>query len=186
MTLGAKVDHQDSEHRTALHLGVKSGDIETVELLLKQKANRKTLDFYGLSPFDEAAKLGHLKIMELLLNSKNFVREKVMISERLLNSALNYAAEYGHAIIVQLLLKSGATLKSSGDCEWYEESYVLHMAARKGHDQVITTLLDFKADINAEDSGSMTPLESAAMYAQVSTMKLLIERGASVVRGEET
>lgn len=175
---GAKPDHLDSKRQTALHLAVKSGDIETVKILLRQKMNLKTLDFHSMSCFDYAATLGHYKIMELLLNCKKFV------SERILNSALSHAAECGHADVVELLLKNGATLKSSEDCEWYEEVSALHLAARNGHDRVVKTLLDFKADVNARDASSMTPLECAALYAQLSTMKLLIERGAIISSGK--
>jgi ankyrin repeat protein len=57
----------------------------------------------------------------------------------------------------------------------------IHEAARKGKDDVLTTLLNSGTDINSRQSEGLTPLMVAACFSDKrSTLELLLERGADV------
>ena len=62
------------------------------------------------------------------------------------------------------------------------------LAVINGHDHIITFLLDRGADINwrGEDFFFERPaLETAVSYSRISTVKLLLSRGANVNQGKE-
>ena len=62
----------------------------------------------------------------------------------------------------------------------------LHVAAEKGHKEIVVFLLDQKASINAQDQQGNTPLLRAVFQRQKETAKILLEKGADVtVRNKE-
>ncbi|MBN1272563.1 MAG: ankyrin repeat domain-containing protein [Candidatus Aminicenantes bacterium] len=56
----------------------------------------------------------------------------------------------------------------------------LHVAAEKGHRDIVIYLIDQKSDINAQDQLGNTPLLSAVFQRQKETAKILLEKGADV------
>lgn len=55
-------------------------------------------------------------------------------------------------------------------------------AARQGHNDKVTSLLDFGVDINSTDAGNKTPLLHAACKGRSSTVAMLLDSGADVDR----
>lgn len=86
----------------------------------------------------------------------------------------------GTPTIVDLLLNSGAnaTISISGEHGWSP----LHLAARKGYEDIVERLLDANADVNLVDEEGNTPLDQAAMMNQAEVAKLLLGRGANYVK----
>ncbi|KUI65229.1 Ankyrin repeat domain-containing protein 27 [Cytospora mali] len=56
----------------------------------------------------------------------------------------------------------------------------LHVAAQKGRDKIVRTLLQHNADCNAKDSDSLTPLAHAAMGGHKEVVALLLSHGARI------
>jgi cytohesin len=56
----------------------------------------------------------------------------------------------------------------------------IHRAVGKGHNNVVSLLIEKGADLNAVDGGGLTPLHWAALFGLVQTGRLLVEGGAPV------
>ena len=90
------------------------------------------------------------------------------------------AAKSGNAATVKALLKIDADLHNARDRDY---STPLHCAVWKGHLEVVRTLLDAGADVNAlnqNDHSGNTPLHAAAHANHIAIAQLLIQRGANV------
>lgn len=76
----------------------------------------------------------------------------------------------------RLLLEAGA------DPNWLPVDGVpfLHTAAQGGDEEWLAALLDFGADIDSSNHHESTALLIAVQYAYLSTVKLLVERGANI------
>ncbi|KAJ7283902.1 ankyrin repeat-containing domain protein [Mycena rebaudengoi] len=53
----------------------------------------------------------------------------------------------------------------------------LHIAALKGHEELVRMLCDFEADVNLSDNKGNTPLHYASSWGHNSVVQILIERG---------
>ena len=56
----------------------------------------------------------------------------------------------------------------------------LHRAVGKEHNEVVSLLLDKKADISMTDGGGLAPIHWAAIFGLVSTAEILCEHHANV------
>mmetsp|Transcript_22576 Transcript_22576/g.51034 ORF Transcript_22576/g.51034 Transcript_22576/m.51034 type:complete len:133 (-) Transcript_22576:264-662(-) len=73
-------------------------------------------------------------------------------------------------------------LSAGGSPEKYEDPFTadvcLHVAANKGHVQIVSLLLDHKADVNRQNKLGSTALHCAAGYGLVEVVQRLLEAGA--------
>ncbi|KAJ7904652.1 ankyrin repeat-containing domain protein [Mycena olivaceomarginata] len=53
----------------------------------------------------------------------------------------------------------------------------LHIAALKGHEELVRMLCDFEADVDLSDNKGNTPLHYASSWGHITIVQLLIERG---------
>jgi ankyrin repeat protein len=56
----------------------------------------------------------------------------------------------------------------------------LHAASRRGHVNVAKVLLDYGADVNAQDSYDQTPLFLASCHEHIEFMRFVLKHGANV------
>lgn len=104
---GAKVNCQDPNGRTPLHMAAWSGFYGVAEKLIEYGADVNHVGLMGYTPLMTAAWKGHTSVLNLLLE-KNALVDVVSTSDKA--TALNIAAQEGHEDVVRLLLNNNASL----------------------------------------------------------------------------
>ena len=130
---------------TALHEAASCGHARLVTWMLEQSAGIFA-DDRGCLPIHLAATNGHTAVLALMPRRKHFPGE---------TSAIHQAAFGGHAGAVKFLrqeLDERDALSQSA----------MHYAASRGFSDVLLTLLEAKAMVNAADEDGATPLHCAA------------------------
>ena len=153
----------------------------------------------------EAAYLGHLEVLQLLLEAAN--DKDASKAGRGRDYGLLAASYKGHWKVVRLLLEAGVDrntrtfigatalmvaaenghvevvrlLLGAGadkDAARKDGTTALHMAAEDGELEVVRLLLEAGADKDATKKGGATALLMAAYYGRVEVVRLLLEAGA--------
>nr|XP_057940446.1 inversin isoform X5 [Doryrhamphus excisus] len=167
---------QDYEGRTPLHFAVADGNQAVVEVLTSyQGCNVTAYDNLFRTPLHWAALLGHAKIVHLLLERNT---SGTIPSDSQGATPLHYGAQSNNAETVGVFL-SHPSVKDEPDLEGRT---AFMWAAGKGSDDVIRTMLALTPhiDINMADKYGGTALHAASLSGHVSTVKLLLEKGAMV------
>lgn len=87
-----------------MHLAAKKDKNEMLTFLLQAGADVDPKDSVGLTPLSQAAMLGHLDCVKVLLEN----RAKTSIRDLNGRTPMFLACEKGHASVMELLLKQGA------------------------------------------------------------------------------
>uniref|UniRef100_A0A8C4E5Q5 Inversin n=1 Tax=Dicentrarchus labrax TaxID=13489 RepID=A0A8C4E5Q5_DICLA len=167
---------QDYEGRTPLHFAVADGNEAVVEVLTSYEGcNVTAYDNLFRTPLHWAALLGHARIVHLLLERNT---SGTIPSDSQGATPLHYGAQSNNAETVGVFL-SHPSVKDEPDLEGRT---AFMWAAGKGSDDVIRTMLALTPhiDINMADKYGGTALHAASLSGHVSTVKLLLERGAMV------
>lgn len=167
---------QDYEGRTPLHFAVAVGNQEVVKALTSYEGCSVTAyDNLFRTPLHWAALLGHAQIVHLLLERNKSASNP---SDSQGATPLHYGAQSNYADTVAVFVRH-PSVRDEPDLEGRT---AFMWAAGKGSDDVITTMLDIKPDldINMADKYGGTALHAASLSGHVSTVALLMERGAAV------
>ncbi|XP_017280620.1 inversin isoform X2 [Kryptolebias marmoratus] len=167
---------QDYEGRTPLHFAVADGNEAVVKVLTSYGGcNVTAYDNLFRTPLHWAALLGHAKIVHLLLERNT---SGTIPSDSQGATPLHYGAQSNNAETVGVFL-SHPSVKDEPDLEGRT---AFMWAAGKGSDDVIRTMLALAPhiDINMADKYGGTALHAASLSGHVSTVKLLLEKGATV------
>ncbi|GAA6094781.1 inversin isoform X1 [Tachysurus ichikawai] len=167
---------QDYEGRTPLHFAVADGNEAVVEVLTSYEGCSVTAyDNLFRTPLHWAALLGHARIVHLLLERN---KSGMIPSDSQGATPLHYGAQSNYADTVVVFLKH-PSVRDEPDLEGRT---AFMWAAGKGSDDVIKVVLELKRDldINMADKYGGTALHAAALSGHVSTVRLLMEKGAMV------
>ncbi|XP_036413926.1 inversin isoform X3 [Colossoma macropomum] len=167
---------QDYEGRTPLHFAVADGNEAVVEVLTSYDGcNVTAYDNLFRTPLHWAALLGHARIVHMLLERN---KSGMIPSDSQGATPLHYGAQSNYADTVAVFLKH-PSVRDEPDLEGRT---AFMWAAGKGSDDVIKTMLELKEelDINMADKYGGTALHAAALSGHVSTVRLLLEKGAMV------
>ncbi|KAK3515639.1 hypothetical protein QTP70_025326 [Hemibagrus guttatus] len=167
---------QDYEGRTPLHFAVADGNEAVVEVLTSYEGCSVTAyDNLFRTPLHWAALLGHARIVHLLLERN---KSGMIPSDSQGATPLHYGAQSNYADTVAVFLKH-PSVRDEPDLEGRT---AFMWAAGKGSDDVIKVMLELKRDldINMADKYGGTALHAAALSGHVSTVRLLLEKGAMV------
>jgi Ankyrin repeats (3 copies)/Ankyrin repeat len=136
------------------------------------------IDHEGYTVFMEAAKHGHVLIMELLLADPRVDKTSIDHADEDDWTALMLAAGRGHTSIVELLLADPRVDYTSIDHADEDGYTALMLAAGRGHTSIVELLLADprvdKASIEHADEDGYTALMLAARYDYVPVVHLLI------------
>ncbi|CAL8247184.1 unnamed protein product [Lota lota] len=167
---------QDYEGRTPLHFAVADGNEAVVDLLTSyQGCSVTAYDNLFRTPLHWAALLGHARIVHLLLERNT---SGTIPSDSQGATPLHYGAQSNYAETVGVFL-SHPSVKDEPDLEGRT---AFMWAAGKGSDDVIRTMLSFTScmDINMADKYGGTALHAASLSGHISTVRLLLKKGAMV------
>ncbi|XP_058232616.1 inversin isoform X2 [Hemibagrus wyckioides] len=167
---------QDYEGRTPLHFAVADGNEAVVEVLTSYEGCSVTAyDNLFRTPLHWAALLGHARIVHLLLERN---KSGMIPSDSQGATPLHYGAQSNYADTVAVFLKH-PSVRDEPDLEGRT---AFMWAAGKGSDDVIKVMLELKRDldINMADKYGGTALHAAALSGHVSTVRLLLGKGAMV------
>ena len=208
---GASVDVCSSDGRTPLHLAASNGDLGVVGDLLGLSAQASmtvVVGNYG-TPLHQAARKGHKEIVSVLLDAGcpidvvssegrsalHFAARSgavdvigvlveggldVNIEDNVGCTPLHWASTCGELETVRELLRLGANSSMTVVAGNYGTP--LHVAARGGHKEVMSVLLDAGCPIDVVNSEGRSALHYAAGGGAVEVIGALVERGLDVNR----
>jgi len=169
---GCDANRKDSAGLTPLTWAARGGQVEAVELLLRQEAvDPDKPDNKGNTPLSWAAINGHESVVGQLLDRKDVNPDKPDNSG---NTPLSWAAIIGNeSVAKQLLGRQGVTPDKPNNVG----NTPLSWAAIKGHGLIVKQLLD-RQDVNPDkpDNEGRTPLSWAAMQGHKLVVEQLLDR----------
>jgi ankyrin repeat protein len=156
---GAAVEPKDNQGATALVEAIAGNDTESIRMLIEAGADiRQAGGFLGFSPLSGAAAAGNAAIVRLLLQKGAKVDETMTAPESVL-TVKNGKIAFGHIT-------------------------PLAMASTYGPPEVVKTLIEAGADVNAQDVRGMTPLMLAFSTDRFNPaiVRMLLAHGADPSR----
>lgn len=169
---GAKVNARDDEGKTPLIVAVASGDISLISGLLAYGADPNAQDHDGWTAAMHGVRSNEPKIFRLMGQYKanyNLVNSDDM-------TALAMAVMNNKANAAVAMLDNGAKPDFAMGAAKYN---ALMLAVKKGNQQIAQTLLQYKANPNAKNTGGLTPLMIAAFSNHDMIVSLLLKAGAN-------
>jgi ankyrin repeat protein len=146
------------------------------QLIIKYPHQVNTASGRYVSPLGAALSGGHLKTAQLLYEHGAEVDVQGLGNCTLLRGASSWGHP-AHLEIVRWLLSRGANLTVPDKQYGWTP---LHAAALSGQVEISRSLLQYKADDNAQDLYGKTPLHKASEMGRVNVARLLLEHGAEV------
>ncbi|QYS95164.1 Protein SSH4 [Trichoderma simmonsii] len=178
LLLSASVDlnARDSDKKTPLFLAAEKGYGDIADTLILAGAELNADDKEGRTPLYVASFFGHLSIVQVLLGSKDPIRQ-VDVEKRASRGWTPLHAAHDNSQITKLLLRANATV----DCRTQNtKSTPLSMAVIKYY-SVAAILLQHKADPNVTDTDGETSVHRAVLCKKALRMvKLLASYGAKL------
>lgn len=173
---GAELEAQSERTKdTPLSLACSGGRYEVVELLLKVGANKEHRNVSDYTPLSLAASGGYVNIIKLLLNNGAEINSRT--GSKLGISPLMLAAMNGHTAAVRLLLDMGSDINAQIETN---RNTALTLACFQGRHEVVSLLLDRKANVEHRAKTGLTPLMEAASGGYIEVGRVLLDKGADV------
>ena len=152
----------------------RSDDVETAARLITDGSDLNEATGDGMTAVHWAAQLGHVSILESLLEAGAEVNPTTRIGSY---TPLHLASNQANSAIVEKLLEGGAYVSATTTNSLVT---ALHLAAQVvGGAESVKVLLAYGADPNAkEGSAGQTPLMFAAAKNRAESVELLLDAGA--------
>lgn len=164
----AALNARDGQEKTPLHYAAENGLTEVVKSFLENDVNAEAEDRSYQQAANLAAANGHLTTLKLFISADEDISG---------DSILKAASRAGQLLVVEHLLHNELAFPD-GDLSLH--SRPISLAASKGYDEVVRTLLRYNAAVNIEDANRQTPLHHAAENSRYHVAKTLLEHGANL------
>jgi len=173
---GADIEAQSERTKdTPLSLACSGGRYEVVEILLARGANKEHRNVSDYTPLSLAASGGYTNIIKLLLAHGAEINSRT--GSKLGISPLMLAAMNGHTAAVKLLLDMGSDINAQIETN---RNTALTLACFQGRHEVVSLLLDRKANVEHRAKTGLTPLMEAASGGYTEVGRVLLDKGADV------
>lgn len=153
---------------TILYFAVCRGDVETCRRCIERNTNISYRYRAGRSLLHEAIMYNHLECAKLLIDAGIDINGK----DDGLNTPLHNAKSYE---AIKFLLDNGAKINVKNHCD----ATPLHFIVMCATPECIGLLLQFKIDIDSQDSEGCTPLHVANKYDRTENILFLLHNGAN-------
>ena len=165
---GADVNISGPLGRTPLIHGIIGPQVpfEMISALVDAGAQIETKDSFGYPPLVYAVQSGRRDVVDLLMSKNAVLPLEPPNGPRLLFACI----EQGYKDLLDRLIAKGADLQTNG---------LLRAAASAGRTEMIEILLSHHIDIEQRSRG-WTPLHFASYEGQLSTIELLLAKGADL------
>ncbi|XP_047446734.1 ankyrin repeat and death domain-containing protein 1A isoform X2 [Mugil cephalus] len=154
---------------TPLHLAVRNGHLDAVQLLLQKFDTRDEVNTEGETALYQAADNAQEECLLTLLEAG--CDPNILTHARC--SALHPVSKRGETSLVQLLLE----YKADPDFQNQDLDAPLHLAVKNSHIPVIHSLLQAGCNINVTDKRSQTAVHLAAELARIDVVEMLLKTG---------
>ncbi|KAG8232601.1 hypothetical protein J437_LFUL010722 [Ladona fulva] len=173
---GADIEAQSERTKdTPLSLACSGGRFEVVDLLLNRGANKEHRNVSDYTPLSLAASGGYINIIKMLLGHGAEINSRT--GSKLGISPLMLASMNGHTASVKLLLDMGSDINAQIETN---RNTALTLACFQGRHEVVSLLLDRKANVEHRAKTGLTPLMEAASGGFVEVGRVLLDKGADV------
>uniref|UniRef100_A0A8C8ISB0 K Homology domain-containing protein n=1 Tax=Oncorhynchus tshawytscha TaxID=74940 RepID=A0A8C8ISB0_ONCTS len=173
---GGDIEAQSERTKdTPLSLACSGGRQEVVELLLLRGANKEHRNISDYTPLSLAASGGFVNIIKILLNAGAEINSRT--GSKLGISPLMLAAMNGHVPAVKLLLDMGSDINAQIETN---RNTALTLACFQGRAEVVSLLLDRKANVEHRAKTGLTPLMEAASGGYAEVGRVLLDKSADV------
>jgi uncharacterized protein len=179
----------DPDGTTPLHYAARTGDLATVQSLLRSGAKADAENRYGVTPLSLAVEECNLDVVNALIAAGANVNHALPEGETILMTA----ARTGNVEVLRALLKHLARVETRDG--FYGETALI-WATAADHAEAVRALLEDGADVNARSAsaefakrnagltrlslGQWTPLMYAARDNAMNAARVLLEREANV------
>ena len=184
--LGASVNNVDQDGWAPLHIALKQENIEIVDLLIKNGANKDAISQNNekKTPADIINDKDYLN--NLVLEDLGINKLKILIKlgpdvehiDACGSSPLSLALKKENLAVAKLLLKAGANRDQTSSNLMNELLCKLTLESPSRSE--ITELIDMGADVNYFNQDDLTPLHLALKKGSIPRVKLLIKHGANI------
>ncbi|KKY18431.1 putative ankyrin repeat protein [Phaeomoniella chlamydospora] len=167
---GAEVDSQDGLGNTPLHIAASRGESDMVAALISAGANCEAKTAAGCTPLHLAVLFRQEEVVGTLLH------HGAKVDTALFPSTTSPHATPSSVSAFTSENESGPLIPP------LQQPTVLHLSATNGDNRILSLLLlpAFKADIEAPTADGRTPLHTAVLAGQISSVTLLLEKGANI------
>ncbi len=192
---GARLNFKARNQQTPLLAAISEDHAEAARILLDAGANVELQGGFNHTPLNDATRNRHPAIVRLLIEYGADVNARPRHGQ----TALEIAVENEDSEIVRLLFQSGATFPSvvrpgllcfasqqdttnvlalllqySPDDGGADLKYALEIAAKRGHSEAVTLLIDRYPEVDGEDA-----LWAAVLDSNIESVRLLLAAGAN-------
>ena len=170
LSCGADANQPTQDGRCAIHYASRTGKLDVLDALIGANVELNVADQDGLTPVHLAGASCEKGSLEKLVAAGADIDAKSNNGF----SCVHHACEWMRPTAVQFILKLGELGANMNQRDQYDRCPI-HMIAGGPRIDILTALLDAKADVNAADGNGVLPINYAS---QTDMWQLMIDRGA--------